>query len=45
MEGGFERIERKAKPGRFWLMVGAYILCLLRLVFSGFFKGFQGYTM
>ena len=41
---GFERIERKAKPGRFWLMVGAYIFVCCVFVF-GIIQGFSGYTM
>lgn len=40
----FERIERKAKPGKFWLMVGAHVFVCCAGAF-GISQGLSGYTM
>ena len=40
----FERIERKAKPGRYWLVVGAHVFVCVVGAF-GISQGMSGYTM
>jgi hypothetical protein len=41
---GFERIERQARPGRYWLVVGAHVFVCCAGVF-GVAQGLSGYTM
>ncbi len=41
---GFERIERKTRPVRFWLVVGAHVFVCCVSVF-GIMQGMSGYRM
>jgi hypothetical protein len=41
---GFERIERKTKPGRFWLVFVSHVFVCCVALF-GTIQGLSGYTM